>query len=261
MNILNGIAAGLGALLAGKWIFRWRTGYRPLRWGEAKEPNTMPRSLALTSWAKRLTWTLAMLSVLVPAYCWLSGWNARALYFWNEFRFEYFPNYISWLPHTYDRAETMQFFRNFAGFTLTFWSVRDFLLTKSAVDVAADPESKRRRIRVPARVRRLLWVVGVNAAALSLEALIRRVSDSPKLLFFQETTYNKSADAQFGPFPYRANGAQYLNLVWPVLLGFWTLEQRAVRRHARPPPTSLVVVLCRVNCRRPHFSLSRGARW
>src|SRR6185369_15379327 len=94
MNILNGVAAGLGALLAGKWIFRWRTGYRPLRWGEPNGPNSMPRSPAFTLCAKRLTWTLAMLSVLVPAYCWLSGWNARALYVWNEFRFQYFPNYI-----------------------------------------------------------------------------------------------------------------------------------------------------------------------
>src|SRR4029078_6338817 len=127
-----------------KWIFRWRTGYRPLRWGEPNGPNSMSRSAALTFGAKRLPCTLSMLSVLVPAYCWLSAWNARALYVWNEFRFEYFPNYISWLPHTYDRVETMQFFRNFAGFALTFWSVRDFLLTKTEVDVAADPESKGR---------------------------------------------------------------------------------------------------------------------
>jgi hypothetical protein len=50
------------------------------------------------------------------------------------------------------------------------------------------------------------------------------------------------AHAQFGPYPYRANGAQYLNLVWPVSLGFWWALQRVHRAGGRP--THHVLLAC-----------------
>jgi O-antigen ligase len=33
--------------------------------------------------------------------------------------------------------------------------------------------------------------------------------------------FNQYSWMQFGPFNYRSNGAQYLNLIWPVALAFW----------------------------------------
>ena len=36
--------------------------------------------------------------------------------------------------------------------------------------------------------------------------------------WLREPLWNKSADAQFGPYAYRSNAAQYFNLVWPVAL-------------------------------------------
>src|SRR5262249_31615049 len=32
---------------------------------------------------------------------------------------------------------------------------------------------------------------------------------------------HQTAAGQFGPYAYRANAAQYFNLLWPVCLGFW----------------------------------------
>ncbi len=43
----------------------------------------------------------------------------------------------------------------------------------------------------------------------------------------------------FGPFPYQSNGAQYLNLMWPVMLGFWWSLRR--RKHAQRKPGQKVV--------------------
>ena len=40
------------------------------------------------------------------------------------------------------------------------------------------------------------------------------------------------AETQFGPFAYRSNAAQYLNLIWPVTLGFWWWLQRTGTRGA-----------------------------
>src|ERR1041385_2778082 len=53
------------------------------------------------------------------------------------------------------------------------------------------------------------------------------------LLWFMPTYMNKEAEFQFGPYAYRSNAAQYFNLLWPVVLGFWwTLRREARHRLA-----------------------------
>ena len=49
-------------------------------------------------------------------------------------------------------------------------------------------------------------------------------------MWFQETRLNKIADAQFGPYAYRSNAAQYFGMVWPVGLAFWWWLRREARR-------------------------------
>jgi hypothetical protein len=56
---------------------------------------------------------------------------------------------------------------------------------------------------------------------LALEGIVQRTANTGKLLFLVQARVNPGAEAQFGPYAYRSNAAQYFNLLWPVCLGFW----------------------------------------
>ncbi|MCX6906051.1 MAG: O-antigen ligase family protein, partial [Verrucomicrobia bacterium] len=55
---------------------------------------------------------------------------------------------------------------------------------------------------------------------------VQRLEGSGRLLFLVTPRVNYNAIAQFGPWAYRSNAAQYFNLLWPVCLGFWWTLQR-----------------------------------
>ena len=61
---------------------------------------------------------------------------------------------------------------------------------------------------------------------------MQRLEGSGRILFLVVPRYNTTADAQFGPWAYRGNAASYLNLVWPVTLGFWFWLATAAERRA-----------------------------
>jgi len=82
-------------------------------------------------------------------------------------------------------------------------------------------------IRVPDRLRRLLWVLAMNGGLLALEGIAQRWEGRGNLLFILKPHINQAAEAQFGPYAYRANAAAYFNLLWPVCLGFWWTLQRS----------------------------------
>lgn len=85
---------------------------------------------------------------------------------------------------------------------------------------------------LPARLRRLLWVLCLNGGLLGVEAIAQRLSNTGKLLWLVQPEIHKTAEGQFGPYAYRSNAAQYFNLVWPVCLGFWWTLNRARSRGA-----------------------------
>ena len=60
-----------------------------------------------------------------------------------------------------------------------------------------------------------------NGALLAIQGTMQRLSGSNELLWLVRPTYNAFSWQQFGPFNYRSNAAQYLNLIWPVCLAFW----------------------------------------
>ena len=74
------------------------------------------------------------------------------------------------------------------------------------------------------------------ARSLALEGTLQRLDGTNKLLWLVVPRFNQTDESQFGPYAYRSNGAQYLNLVWPVCLGFgWSSaklpsERRTARR-------------------------------
>jgi hypothetical protein len=256
IGTMNISAYLLGALMMTKWVIRRREGYEPARWGESPSQ----REMVVEPAGRRERWTrlsagiLAVLTVVVLGYILVSALNARATYLTGQRRFEYFEN-IRWLPQTYDLASTWQSFLMYLGLACFFWALRDWLLGRTSGERRNESESTQRTSEagestlatemerttrertksdtswtMPVRLRRLLWVLCLNGAVLALEAILQRLSETNKLLWLVEPFHNNTFDAQFGPYAYRSNAAQYFNLLWPLCVGFWvTLRQQQLR--------------------------------
>jgi len=213
---------------------RWRTGYEPARWeageegnpkSEIRNPKSEVRSLRLAvrgrrgSAAGRLMAGLAGVTVAIVGYCLVSALNARATYQADQL-FVYRDKSIPWLPHSLDSARSWPAFWSYLGLACSFWAIRDWLLGKTEGEERAG-RGGGCGPRLPARLRRLLWVLAVNGGLLGVEGIAQRLEGSGKLLFLVKPRVNPGADTQFGPYAYRANASQYFNLLWPVCLGFW----------------------------------------
>jgi len=223
MNITGYV---LGAMLLFKLWLRLRFNYRPARWNSAGIRSTAQRA------SRFAVSGLAILTVAILAYCLISAVNARSTYEAGQQIFVY-HEYARRLPHSYDRARTWQAFFDLLALACFFWATRDWLLGLSPDEERANRaqvgESDSRR-PMPARLRCLLWVLCLNGALLGVQGIAQRLSGTNKLLWFQETRLNKHADAQFGPYAYRSNAAQYFGMVWPVGLAFWWWLRGEARR-------------------------------
>jgi hypothetical protein len=233
---MNCLGYALGALLSIKLAIRWLTGYRNPRWAARGDETSEGLSKSGLR-VRALTRALAILTVLVLVYCFVSAINARSHYHAKEARFEYF-HFISWLPHSYDQKSSWQAFWNYLALGLSFWALHEWVVGKSPVEERADRSKhvdfrSKRVMLVPERLRRLLWVLSINGGLLGLEGIIQRIVGTNHLLFLVGTRINREAESQFGPYAYRSNAAQYFNLVWPVCLGFWWTMQRAARAEFR----------------------------
>ena len=113
----------LGGLLCTKWLLRWIWGFRPAVWGQ----EDWGAGGGAVRWITRL---LALLTGLVLLYCFVSAANARATFFEEQNQFAY-RECILWLPHSYDSILSWQAFWNYLALSCVFWSVRDWLLTKT----------------------------------------------------------------------------------------------------------------------------------
>jgi O-antigen ligase len=232
----------LGALLLVKVLSRRITGLRVERWGS---PHSSFFSRAM------LVCTAAVLG-----YCALSGLNWRATFIEAKLQFTY-REAINWLPHSYDRGSTWRAFWGYLALAFDFWAIRDWLLTKPREELGQEFAS-RGAPAIPRRLRRLLWVLGINGALLALEGLAQRAMGSGKLLWIIEPRINKSPEAQFGPYAYRSNAAQYMLMLWPLILGFWWMLGRGLkgrRVEFRNYLLPCVLVMAMV----PLASLSRAA--
>ena len=262
IRVMNGAGFALGLLLLAKVLVR-SMGFRPLRWIRFCGNGESSR------WVKgerRFTWMLGVGTFCILLYCLISAWNARAIYHPEQWRFEY-RNAIPWLPHSYDQESSWSKFWEYLGLAGLFWALRDWLL-------AATPEETERfeaegffnqgGSRLPVRLRRLFWVLTFNGAALAMEGLMQRVDGGNKLLWLVIPRFNQTAESQFGPYAYRSNAAQYFNMLWPAVLGFWWASTSPSRRHKTPEnierrrqfsvllPCILLIAIC------PLVSTTRG---
>ncbi|HVV70213.1 MAG TPA: hypothetical protein VHI52_01735, partial [Verrucomicrobiae bacterium] len=231
IGVLNTLGIVLGLLWVTSKLIRRRIQYLPF--GRAQPPGSRHRpGLGARScevacvpkrlWARRVVVLLGGLTCALLSYCLVSAVNRRAVYLPAEERFDY-RACVDWLPHSFDSTSTWNAFWSYFGLACSFWAIHDWVRGKTSA------EQQMGRLRrhhetdavVPARLKRLLWLLSLNGAALGLEAIVQRQTNCPRLLFLVQPAIHSNAQSQFGPFAYRANAAAYFNLLWPVSLAFW----------------------------------------
>jgi hypothetical protein len=125
---------------------------------------------------------------------------------------------IRWLPHSYAAVLSFKALFKYLSLASIFVGARDWFsrseISKESIALIGG------HLALPRRMVYYLWIVSLNTAILSLVAMVQRLDGSEKLLWHFDNHLNHGFGA-FGPFPYQSNGAQYLNLFWPVMLGFW----------------------------------------
>lgn len=211
----------------------------------------------------RTTWLLNCLAVLsagVLGECLISAFNAAASCNPDSKVFEY-HHYLDWLPHSFDASRTWFAFWTYLGLGGLFWSLADWLggLTEAEASqwlnrpVSSVPGGLP---AVPARLKLLLWVLCVNGCCLGMESIVQRLAGSSRLLFVKQPRVNPNCLAQFGPFAYRSNAAQYFNLLWPVCLGFWLSLRQSVGYPSRHQNWLLLCAAIMAAC--PIIATTRG---
>lgn len=250
IQVMNWTGAAMGALLVAKQIIRWRTRHVPARWAEPTPP---------ARWAVR---TLAVLSVLVPAYVLVSVLNARATADHWKFGTElvYLPGEpVSWLPATYNRSGSLPAFWGWSALALVFWAARDWFLGRSRDERRSADEDPAEIL--PDRIRLWLWTLVLSATVLAMTSMVQRFDGTDKLLWIRKPYSDGDPSFHFGPYNYRTNAAQYFNLVWPVALGFWwALRSAAKTRGARTGAGAYVLLVpsTLILAASPLISSSRG---
>jgi hypothetical protein len=259
--VMNSAGYVLGGMLGVKWAIRRLKGYRPPRWNDDwDEPSGAPAGRRLFT-SSHITATLAVLTVAILGYCLVSALNARATYDPDTLSFAYRDRYIRWLPHSFDSSRTWFAFWSYLGLAFSFWAVRDWLLGKASAEERPErrvngPGGKAQTEFLPARMRRLFWLLAINGGLLGLEGIVQRIEGSGKLLFLVRPQIHQTAATQFGPYAYYANGSQYFNLLWPACFGFWWMlhRSRGFRRHGH----HVVLACCLIMSACPIISTSRG---
>jgi hypothetical protein len=210
-RVITGVGLVLGILLVAKWGVERFTGHSPGRWGSPGR------------WRHGSVMALGILGGLLLLQVAISVWNARAIATWTHAGLEFdYRDIIPWLPTTYDRDSTAWAGIRYLGFASAFWAAWDWLRGKSRHERHREEDGRAAKDvgRVPDRLRWFLWTVAIHSAVMALVGILHRLDGSRDLLWMVERAQFKS-NMLFGPFPYRANAAQYLNLVWPVTVGFW----------------------------------------
>jgi O-antigen ligase len=250
---------GLGFLSGGLWIVQRVV---RLRASAGRQP---PSEYPGARWPMACVWGL-VISLLGYVLC--SALNSKA-----SLQYTFTPGYpfasgveidylesIEWLPQSHDQDRTLRAFWKYLAIVLSFAAARDWLMGASRRERRSDDGTP----RFPGdRMQWLLWTLAINAAAVSLVGMLQRLDGTQQLLWTFSNHINGGHGA-FGPFPYRSSGAQYLNLMWPVTLGFWwVLRRRNVARRSAShrsggDPHVLLLVLAALTAAGVVVANSRG---
>lgn len=251
---VRGLGWALAALLLGKWLVRWTQGFAPPQHGtEGKSWPVM---------------ALAGLTVLILAWVLVSWLNPRAdaTFGLNSDHLgftvlHYRDHYLTWLPHTYDLTATRSAFWTYTALAGAFWAARDWFRGFSHRERHQDGADLPGML--PDRMRIWLWVWIISTLVMGITGVLQKLDGTQNLLWILPWGKPSSLEMPFGPYMYRANAAQYFNLVWPTALGFWwVLRQNALARNPHAPlgsdasvallPITGVLAAC------PAITLTRG---
>jgi O-antigen ligase len=250
---------GLGFLSGGLWIAQ------RVICSRASAGRQPPVACPGARWPMVFVWGLV---ITLLSYVLCSALNSKA-----SLQYIFTPGYsfasgveidhlesIEWLPQSHDRDRTLRALWKYLAIVLSFAAARDWLMGTSR----RERRSGNGTLRFPGdRMQWLLWVLAINAAAVSLVGVLQRLDGTQKLLWTFSNHINGGFNA-FGPFPYRSSGAQYLNLMWPVTLGFWwVLRRRNVARRSAAhrsggDPHVLLLVLAALTAAGVVVANSRG---
>jgi O-antigen ligase len=233
---------GLGFLSGGLWIVQ--------RFVRSRASVDRPRSEKSVGarWPMACIWALV---ITLLGYVLCSALNPRA-----SLQYTFTPGYtlatgveidylepVEWLPQSHDQDRTLKAFWKYLAIVLSFAAARHWLMSSSQCERRSYDGNT---IFPGYRMMWLLWVLAVNSAVVSFVGILQRLDGTDKLLWLFKN-YHNSGRGAFGPFPYRASGAQYLNLIWPVVLGFWWVLRRrnlakksAAHRSGRDPHVVLL---------------------
>lgn len=254
---LNSIGYLLGILLVFKWFVRWRTNFQPTRWSDGGK-RLMPVRL------------LAVLTIAILSYVLISILNARARIEYtyvsaseaaSGIDFEYLESF-DWLPGTYDQKSTLWAFWKYLALSMAFWATRDWILGMSRRERRMSSVERSQSSIPSERLSLVLWTLLLSAAALSLVGIIQRLDGTHKLLWILE--HRNTPSVTYGPFPYRGTASDYLNLVWPIGIGFWlALRSRYIwskgsAARAGGGPHVVILLLVSIIVVGPFMTSSRG---
>ncbi len=250
---------GLGLLSGGLWIFQ-----RVVR-SRAHADRHSPSKQLGARWPMACVWGLV---ITLLGYVLCSALNPKA-----SLQYTFTPGYpfasgveieyleaIEWLPQSHDQGRTLRAFWKYLAIVLSFAAARDWLMGASRRERRSGDETP----RFPGdRMQWLLWILAINSAAVSLVGMLQRLDGTQHLLWTFANHINGGYGA-FGPFPYQSNGAQYLNFMWPVTLGFWwvlrrrNLTRRSASHRSGGDPHVLLLVLAALTAAGVVVANSRG---
>jgi len=236
IQFMDIVGLALGAMFLLKLMIRVWTGYRNSRWDERDRHSANHDNEAMQG-RRFVNRSLAALTVLILGFCLTSVINASAKLDPETKNFQYY-RHLAWLPSSHDQTASWQAFWTYLALAGFFWALHDWLVAKDTVEERAgrandgDFSGSWGRL-MPERLRRLLWIVSISGGLLGVESIAQRLSGTNNILFFWPPLLQQHADAEFGPYAYRSNGAQYFNLIWPLTLGFWWTMHRETRRRSK----------------------------
>lgn len=204
----------MGALWVAKLLYLRSQSFDP---GGSRDGRASP-------WPMRVLWTVAFL-LLTWSLTSALNWRSAVEFVDGQPELTY-REAVAWLPQSFDRPASQKGFWRYLALALIFGSARHWFLGKSRHERHSS-DAASTMPGLPARLRLWLWIVCGSGALLSLVSVVQRADGTDRLLWLVPMREGSEKNLAFGPFSYRANAAQYFNLIWPICLGFWWAGRKA----------------------------------
>lgn len=207
---------------------------------------------------KRRMVALVACSALILLWTLIAASNPRATYSLTDQRFEYFTP-VPWLPHSYDAAATWTIFWRYLSLGCFFWALCWWLSAPRNGSCSKSVSRRADQTHVWSRIKFLATILVLNTTLVAIEGIIQRAAQSDKLLFMlQPPTYNRYYMIQFGPYVVRNNAAQLFNLIWPLAVWRWLVDENGHHSKLGSNPAILLLLSACLLAACPAYASSRG---